>query len=134
MTSTQQNEAMQAVRLLFVAACGGSSVHKNPETLYRARRVLEEFIESAVVVTTSKIRRKWNPREIKDTDREPNIAGFYLGDKVTCSDEVTGYVMWLDQNRGLIGCYLDLVGESNVIEAHPTNLELIAHGTITISW
>lgn len=54
MTSTQQNEAMQAVRLLFVAACGGgSSDHKNPETLYRARRVLEEFIESAAVLESA---------------------------------------------------------------------------------
>lgn len=54
MTSTQQNEARQAVRLLFVAAFGGgSSDHKNPEMLYRARVLLEEFIESAGVLEST---------------------------------------------------------------------------------
>lgn len=43
--TTQKQEALQAVRLLFAGACGGgSSDHKNPETLYRARQMLEAFI------------------------------------------------------------------------------------------
>jgi hypothetical protein len=45
MTNTQQSEALQAVRLLYTAAYGGgSSDHKNPEMLFRARVLLEGFI------------------------------------------------------------------------------------------
>lgn len=48
--TTQKQEAMQAVRLLWGAIMGGgSSDHKNPEMLYRARVLLEGFIESAGV-------------------------------------------------------------------------------------
>lgn len=54
MTSTQQSEALQAVRLLYVAAHGGGgSDHKNPETLFRARVLLEEFIKSAGVLEST---------------------------------------------------------------------------------
>lgn len=46
---TQQNEAMQAVRLLYRYAVKGSD-GAEPENIYRARVLLEEFIESAGVL------------------------------------------------------------------------------------
>jgi hypothetical protein len=82
MASTQQSEALQAVRLLFVAACGGgSSDHKNPEMLYRARVLLEGFIESAGVLenTEGNIECASNrdKSELNDTGRV-----FHYGDEI----------------------------------------------------
>lgn len=53
MTSTQQNEARQAVRLLFDDALVTPHTQAQVETLYQARRLLEEFIESAGVLESS---------------------------------------------------------------------------------
>lgn len=49
--STQQNEALQAVRLLFDSAVSGRDITSaQAETFYQARKLLEGFIGSAGVL------------------------------------------------------------------------------------
>jgi hypothetical protein len=50
MTSTQQNEASQAVRLLYK---GATEHNVGPEALYQARVLLEGFIKSAGVLEST---------------------------------------------------------------------------------
>lgn len=75
--STAKSEAMQALRLLYVAAHGGgSSDHKNPEMLYRARVLLEQFIERTALEPNA----IWTPMDRPIT---PEIAnGFYMWDQI----------------------------------------------------
>lgn len=61
MTSTQQNEAMQAVRLLFDMALSGDKEPKTQaqvETLYQARRVIEGFIVDAGVLESTAVAKE----------------------------------------------------------------------------
>jgi hypothetical protein len=105
--NTAQSEALQAVRLLYVAACGGgSSDHKNPEMIYRARVLLEGFIEGAGVLEyteESPKKPKWipfdKPYSLTDLD------GFTLLDEVKVySSEQRWFVVGLDFKTDEIIC------------------------------
>jgi hypothetical protein len=95
--NTAQSEAMQAVRLLYVAACGGgSSDHKNPEMIYRARVLLEGFIEDNAPISDIRISQTVVYKGVNFTEGHFVSVGH---DKVLIDSIVGGIAYVIDRQK-----------------------------------
>jgi hypothetical protein len=91
MTSTQQSEAQQAVRLLYKYAIKGIEGHE-PEALYQARVLLEGFIKSAGVLESAEDKTEYSLYH--------GNAVYKVGDKVLVrggiEGEIVGFMIAID--------------------------------------
>lgn len=89
MTSTQQNEASQAVRLLYK---GATEHNVGPEALYQARVLLEGFIKSAGVLESVEDKTEYALYH--------GNAVYKVGDKVLVrggiEGEIVGFMIAID--------------------------------------
>jgi hypothetical protein len=118
MTSTQQSEALQAVRLLHNAASDErSKEHTNPEMLFRARVLLEGFIKSAGVLESI----QGEPKKI-GLELSAFIDGtrWHFGDTVILRSGIVGVITGINSQEKRFKVLT--AGQDKVVNAHITNV------------